>query len=117
MLTLALPICPAPAQLAITEVMSSSADTFGTNRVVSGPDYWELSNFGTNSINLTGFRFNDRDGGINQADSAPFIGLTIRGRESIVFFKSPADSISPNDFRAWWGLGTNVRPGGALHQK
>jgi len=100
---------PALAQLAITEVMSSAAINFGANIVIAGPDYFEVSNFGTNDIDLTGVRFKDSQGGISGADSNPFLGLIIKGGESIVFFESPTNLISPDAFRAWWGLGTNTR--------
>ena len=44
------------AQLAITEVMSSAALTFQTtNTLPQTSDWWELSNFGTNAIDLTGY--------------------------------------------------------------
>lgn len=97
----------AHAQLAITEVMSFSATNRGPNVVVAGPDFWELSNFSTNDIELTGYRFNDNAGGINQAYTPAFAGLTIRAHESIIFYETNA--FSADDFRAWWGLGTNVQ--------
>ncbi|HXS68161.1 MAG TPA: hypothetical protein VN761_04920, partial [Candidatus Polarisedimenticolia bacterium] len=51
----------ASAQLAITETMSSESTNLGSGLVAAGPDYWELSNFGTNTIDLTGYLFNDSD--------------------------------------------------------
>src|SRR5882672_908940 len=108
-LLLALACCQSGyAQLAITEVMSTSVNTFlRTNIIVGGPDYWELSNFGTNEIDLTGYRFNDKDGGINQAFAPSFEGVVIRAHESIIFYES--NSLSADAFRAWWGLGANVQ--------
>src|SRR6186713_2288730 len=79
---------PASAQLAITEVMSRAAIKFGTNDVLPGPDYWELSNFGTNDMDLTGYGFSDSDDGLEGADPYPFLNLTIKGGESIIFFES-----------------------------
>ena len=108
-LLIAFAIRPAVAQLAITEVMSSAATNFGVNLVIQGPDYFEVSNFGTNDIDLTGVRFRDSQSGISGADPGPFIGLTIKGGESIVFFESRSNWISPDAFRAWWGLGTNIQ--------
>jgi len=88
--------------------MSTSVNTFlRTNIIVGGPDYWELSNFGTNEIDLTGYRFNDKDGGINQAFAPSFEGVVIRAHESIIFYES--NSLSADAFRAWWGLGANVQ--------
>ena len=97
----------ARAQLAITEVMSTSANTFGTNIVTGGPDYWELSNFSTSDIDLTGYRFNDNQSGLAQGFSNGFVGLVIKAHESIIFYES--DALSADAFRAWWGLGANVR--------
>ncbi len=91
-------------QLAITEVMSS-ASTNNLLGVPQGPDFWELSNFGTNAIDLTGFRWNDNSGGLAGADQSPFVGLTIGPGEVILFVQDNVVGIStPNEFRAWWGL-------------
>lgn len=104
-----LPSTVATAQLAITEVMSSSSTNYGAQVAVGGPDFWELTNFGTNVINLTGYKFNDNLSGIYQADPTPFENLVIRGGESIVFFESKANAIPVDSFRAWWGLTSTVK--------
>src|SRR5688572_3094222 len=80
-------VLSAPAQLAITEVMSSASSTLGTNAVGSHPDFWELTNFGTNVIDLTDYRFND-SGGFQGATGEIFAGRTIAPGESIIFFQS-----------------------------
>ena len=100
---------PASAQLAITEVMSRAALKFGTKDVLPGPDYWELSNFGTNDMDLTGYGFSDSDLGVVGADTNAFLNLTIKAGESIIFFESFANTIAVESFRAWWGLRTNVQ--------
>jgi len=107
--SLVLGMNPASAQLAITEVMTRAAVKFGTNDVLSGPDYWELSNFGTNDMDLTGYGFSDSDSGAIGADPYPFLNLTIKAGESIVFFESFANTIPAQSFRAWWGLRPSVR--------
>lgn len=94
-------------QLAITEVMTASANTFGTNLVTRGPDYWELTNFSTNRVDLTGYRFNDDTGGLIQAFADSFHGVVIQPNESIVFYES--NSFSAADFRAWWALAPTVQ--------
>src|ERR1700753_3878186 len=67
----------AQAQLAVTEVMTGEADK-------NHPDWWELKNYGTNDIDLTGYSWNDDShGGLSGADSAPFTGVTIHAGETI----------------------------------
>jgi len=93
-----------PAQLAITETMSSESTNLATGLVVAGPDYWELSNFGTNSIDLSGYSFNDSDatrGG--DANTSVFDGVTIAAGESIVLVQTGTGVSSRDDFINWWG--------------
>ncbi|MBL9171530.1 MAG: immunoglobulin domain-containing protein [Verrucomicrobiales bacterium] len=94
----------AVARLAITEAMSSAATTQGSATVVQNSDWWELTNFGTNTIDLTGYKWNDNQGGLLSADPTPFAGLSIAPGQSILFFQSnsPA-SMSPDQFKTWWG--------------
>jgi hypothetical protein len=90
-----------PAQLAITEVMAESSTT--GLPAFKGPDYWELTNFGTNDINLHGYGFHD-DKPVIQ--TGVFNNLIIRGGESLIFCRSngPTASIrSLEEFKAWWG--------------
>lgn len=102
----------ARAQLAITEVVSSGSTNLGAALVTQKSDWWELSNFGTNAINLTGYKWNDNAGGLIGGDSLPFNGLIIQPGESIVFVETVAN-ICTNEaqFRAWWGpsLGAAVQ--------
>ena len=51
------------AQLAITEIVSSGSTNLGATLVTQKSDWWELSNFGTNTINLDGYKWNDNAGG------------------------------------------------------
>ena len=106
-LALALSPLQVHAQLAITETMSSAstnntqATTFG-----QGPDFWELTNFGTNTVDLNGYRFNDADatqGG--DANSSVFSGVSIGAGESIILVQTIDGSGVTNrdDFIAWWG--------------
>jgi hypothetical protein len=106
-LVLAGTLWQAQAQLAITEVMARSA------RSLNAPDYWELTNFGTNAINLEGYNFFDNG---RRGTPNPFSGLVIEPGESIVFvhFEPQANTIITNEttFREWWGadkLPANLR--------
>jgi len=100
------------AQLAITEIVSSGSTNLGAALVTQKSDWWELSNFGTNTIDLNGYKWNDNAGGLIGADSLPFNGLSIAPGESILFVETVA-GVTTNEaqFRAWWGpeLGSNVQ--------
>ncbi|MCS7091591.1 MAG: immunoglobulin domain-containing protein [Limisphaera sp.] len=96
-------------QLAITEAMSS-ASTNNLLGVTQGPDFWELTNFGSEPVDLTGYRWNDNDGGLAGADSAPFNGLVIGAGETILFVQNNVSGWdTPEAFRAWWGLPATQR--------
>ena len=100
------------AQLAITEIISSSATNLGPTILPARSDWWELSNFGTNALDLTGYRWNDNAGGLIGGDALPFQGLTIQPGESILFVETVANIITNEaQFRAWWGpsLGASVQ--------
>src|SRR5258706_7946505 len=100
----------ARAQLAITEAMSSASTNLGATLVSQNSDWWELTNFGTNALDLTGYSWNDKGGGFVAANTVPFMGFTIGRGEWIVFFQSnsPA-SMSPDQFRAWWNIPVTVQ--------
>lgn len=85
----------AQAQLAITEV-HSAASTNGT--VAIHADWWELTNFGNQPVDLSGYRFNDATGGL-ATGAIVLPSLTLIPGESIVF----VESISADAFREWWG--------------
>ena len=89
-------------QLAITEVMSSAGQFLGATPITPRPDFWELTNFGTNTVDLSDYRFND-SGGIEGAQPGMFAGIQIGPGKSIVFFQSSAIVSSAAQFRAWWG--------------
>lgn len=93
----------AQAQLAVTEVMSGESDK-------NHPDWFELHNYGTNDIDLTGYSFND-DGhsGFAGADTAAFSGFTIHSNETIIVAEQKSSIIDAPSFRAWWGLDSSVQ--------
>jgi hypothetical protein len=87
--------------LRITEVMSVAAASPG----VPTADWWELTSFETQPVNLSGWRFNDNAGGLTD----PFIiagPLVIAPGESIIF----AENLTAGQFTNWWGA-TNLPPG------
>src|SRR5262245_12236027 len=90
------------AQLAITEVMSSASTNLGPSLVTQNSDFWELTNYGTNTIDLTGYKFDDADNNLAAANPAPFDGLRIGPGESILFVQN---TVNTNEimFRDWWG--------------
>ncbi|MEX2381821.1 MAG: lamin tail domain-containing protein [Opitutales bacterium] len=78
----------------ITEVHPAPLDQAG----VATADWWELTNFEPQTVDLSNWRFNDNDGGLED----PFIlppGITIKPAQSIVFVQA----LSPAEFREWWG--------------
>jgi Lamin Tail Domain/Immunoglobulin I-set domain len=91
------------AQLAVTEVMTGEADK-------NHPDWWELKNYGTNDIDLTGYSWNDDShGGLSGADSAPFTGVTVHAGETICVTEIKGVVTDAASFRAWWGLDPGVQ--------
>jgi len=97
-------LAPALGQLAFTEAMSAASTSLGAAVVPQMADFWELTNFGTNDIDLTGYKWNDNSGGLVGADDFPFRGLTIATGESILFVQNdPLLPITEQDVRDWWG--------------
>lgn len=84
--------------------MSSASQRLGTNSILARSDFWELTNFGTNALELSDYRFSD-SAGLAGAEAAMFNGLVIGAGESIVFVKVETVSCCKNsaEFRAWWG--------------
>lgn len=94
-----LTVLPRTVNVRITEVMSSESP--------ANPDledWWELTSFDTVTNDLSGWRFNDSTGGLNDAFVIP-PGTLIEPGESIVF----VEEMTAEEFRAWWGE-TNVPP-------
>ena len=93
----------AHGQLAITEVMPVSK--INTNSGFHGAEFWELTNFGADDIDLDGYGF--RDGNPFRAlRRNVFTNLVIRAGESVIFFRLEPDNdfvVTPEHFRAWWG--------------
>jgi hypothetical protein len=95
-----LTVHPRP-DLRITEVQSSTAPSPS----VPTADWWELTSFESQPVNLGGWRFNDNDGGLMDPFTIP-AGITIAPGETIIF----VEDRSPTQFRNWWGA-TNLPAG------
>lgn len=61
-------------------------------------DWWELTSFEKEPVNLGGWRFNDDGGGLGTAFQIP-ANVTIGPGESIVF----VEGLTPVQFQSWWG--------------
>jgi hypothetical protein len=84
----------AKPDLRVTEVMSAEAPSPG----ILNSDWWELTNFEAQRVDLSGWRFNDDTGGLNDA----FVlgqGITIQPGESLIL----VEELTPDQFRIWWG--------------
>ena len=88
------------ARLAITEVMSSSQNTPHPQH----SDFWELTNFGTNSVDLTGYKFTDGQNDLASAQNNIDVlnGVIIGPGESIILSQIEQDT-EPQQFIDWWG--------------
>jgi len=96
----------ARAQLAITEVMSwaSTQCTCCLTQGVRNADFWELTNFGAATNDLTGYRFVDRDASFPAAAwRIEPDGLKIAPNESIIFVRARQNIPDAAAFRQWWG--------------
>ncbi|MDA0766665.1 MAG: lamin tail domain-containing protein [Verrucomicrobia bacterium] len=92
----------AHADLVITEVMPLSAHA---NTAVNG-DWWELTNTGTTSVNLSGYKWDDAP-----TPEAPTVGLfpnlTILAGESIIILEEAVENVAA--WKAAWGLPAAAR--------
>lgn len=91
---------PASAQLStlrITEAMSQSgtAPTFTS-------DWWEVTNFGTSAVDITGWKFDDSSFAIGNAVALNGVS-SIGAGESVVFIETAAPLTDIPNFRAFWG--------------
>jgi hypothetical protein len=90
-----LTVLPRP-DLRITEVQSSEAPS----PTLATSDWWELTSFESQPVDLSGYRFNDDSGDLNDAFMLEQRVLIHPG-ESIVW----VDDLSADEFIAWWGAG------------
>lgn len=84
-------MAPEMPKLIVTEINSN----------VSGGDFWELTNVGSSSVDLGGWKWDDDSQSMTDAATTTIpAGTTIAAGESIVF---PADGITATSFRSVWG--------------
>ncbi len=88
-----LTVRPKP-DLRITEVQSSRTASSG----MATGDWWELTSFETQPVDLAGFRFNDGSGGLTDPYVLPD-HVMIQPGESVIW----VESLNPAEFKAWWG--------------
>jgi hypothetical protein len=94
----------ARAQLAITEAMSWASTNCLGGRTTNNADFWELTNYGTNPIDLTDYLFCDKDRLFDDPDGPWHLpAISIAPGESIVFVRSDKGTADAAAFRAWWG--------------
>lgn len=84
-----------PPRLRITEAMATPS-TNGLN--LGHNDWWELTNLDTYTVNLKGYRFNDKPGSLAGAVVVDRDVLVAPGR-SVLWISD----LSPDAFRRWWG--------------
>jgi hypothetical protein len=96
-LTAATPAFAQLSTLRITEAMSQSgtAPTFTA-------DWWEVTNFGSSAVDLTGWKMDD-----NSFDSTRAVALngvsSIGAGESVVFLETASPLTDIPNFRSFWG--------------
>ncbi|MEO5915885.1 MAG: choice-of-anchor D domain-containing protein [Luteolibacter sp.] len=99
----------AHAQLVITEVMASSSHPSQSSPTPdANGDWWELTNIGSITVNLSGYTWDDIPTPANPTVSTFPSGVSILPGESIVILEEPVENVST--WRAAWGLtsATNV---------
>lgn len=89
---------PLGERLILTEVQSNQAAS-GVN------DYWELTNIGDTSVDLSNWKWDDDSRNPNDAGAVTIPnGTSIAAGESIIF-----TALTPAAFRTWWGLDSSVQ--------
>jgi hypothetical protein len=92
------------ANIRITEVMSSS-NGGGTPT----PDFFEITNYGSSAVTLTGWKMDDNSFAIGSA--VALSGITSIGAgETVVFIESAAGA-AVSSFRSFWGGLAGVQVG------
>ena len=101
-LFLALCALNATGQLAITEVMSEALNSRAAPGSGPGSDFFELTNFGPEPIELAGYTYTDKDN-IPRADLVDPSGSLLIGTNESVIFVRLKETATEAQFRNWWG--------------
>jgi hypothetical protein len=96
-------------KIGITEVMSNSTAKYGLS---SAPDWFEITNFDTSGINISGWKMDDDSKSINYAVSIIPSGWTSLGSgESAVFIETNNPAVAIPAFRQFWSLPSTTKIG------
>ena len=98
--------------LRITEIMwdsgSPGANEFGEGGHLNG-DWWELTNIGSEPIDMTGFMWDDDDRLVGN-DFAIIPEFVIQPSEAIIFIREDEESVEhPDGFRVAWEIPAEMR--------
>lgn len=104
---------PAPytpsMKVSITEAMSNSSATYGLS---SAPDWFEITNFDTSGINISGWRMDDDSNDVLQSIPLLPSGWNILATgESAVFIETSNPSVAIPNFRSFWNLPPSTKIG------
>ena len=92
----------------ITEVMSSSLATNSAGSIFNG-DWFELTNYGDASVDITGWKMDDNSFSFGSSVALNGISSIATG-ESVAFVENTlGDKVS--DFKTFWGLGSTMQVG------
>jgi len=96
-------------KIGITEVMSNSTAKYGLS---SAPDWFEITNFDTSGINISGWKMDDDSKSIDYAVSIIPSGWTSLGSgESAVFIETNNPAVAIPAFRQFWSLPSTTKIG------
>ena len=96
-------------KIGITEVMSNSTARYGLS---SAPDWFEITNFDTSGINISGWKMDDDSQNINYAVPIIPSGWTSLGSgESAVFIETNNPAVAIPAFRQFWDLPSTTKIG------
>jgi hypothetical protein len=92
------------AQIKITEVESQENGS-------SKPDWWELSNFGSSSVDISAYKMDDNSHTFASAVALTGVSILLPGESAVFFESSGTTPLTVADFRTWWGLSSTVQVG------
>lgn len=93
----------ASAQLRITEVMPRSSPN--TASTLNG-DWWELTNLGTQSVNLQGYQWANTVDALPSNTSTFFPNFVLNAGQSLIILEGDADAHA--SWRSMWGITPSV---------
>ncbi|HEY0256753.1 MAG TPA: lamin tail domain-containing protein [Candidatus Methylacidiphilales bacterium] len=97
----------AKAQIIITEV-----DASGSSTSTYAADWFELTNYGSSAVNISGWEMDDSSDSLSDAVPLSLAGNTIAAGQSVVFIETSGTTLAaltPKFESAWFG--TNVPAG------